>query len=80
MKKTVFCSLIAAAMFFVGCGSSDSDPSNQNSQAGTGTQATHVGQSGVKDDVSNPNVVQIAVSSKDHSTLVAAVKAEWSRR
>ncbi len=34
-----------------------------------------IGQSAVKDDVSNPNVVQVAVSSKDHSTLVAAVKA-----
>ena len=34
-----------------------------------------VGQSGVKDDVSIPNIVQVAVASKDHSTLVAAVKA-----
>lgn len=33
------------------------------------------GQSGVKDDVSNPNIVQVAMGSKDHSTLVAAVKA-----
>lgn len=75
MKKVILCSLIAAAMFFVGCGSSDSDPSAQSSQAGAGTQDAPVGQSGVKDDVSNPNVVQIAISSKDHSTLVAAVKA-----
>jgi len=48
----------------------------------TNTEATDaeprtdaVGQSGVKDDVSNPNVVQVAVGSKDHTTLVAAVKA-----
>ena len=34
-----------------------------------------VGQSGVQDDVSNPNIVQVAVSSKDHTTLVTAVKA-----
>ncbi|HRG35093.1 MAG TPA: fasciclin domain-containing protein [Chitinophagales bacterium] len=34
-----------------------------------------VGQSGVQDDVSNPNIVQVAAGSKDHSTLVAAVKA-----
>jgi uncharacterized surface protein with fasciclin (FAS1) repeats len=33
------------------------------------------GQSGVKDDVSNPNIVQVAVGSKDHTTLVAAVQA-----
>ncbi len=34
-----------------------------------------VGQSGVADDVSQKNIVQIAVGSKDHTTLVAAVKA-----
>lgn len=33
------------------------------------------GQSGVEDNVSNPNVVQIAAQSADHTTLVAAVKA-----
>ena len=33
-----------------------------------------VGQSGVKDDISNPNVVQVAIGSKDHTTLVTAVK------
>lgn len=34
-----------------------------------------VGQSGVQDDESQKNIVQIAVGSKDHTTLVAAVKA-----
>ena len=32
-------------------------------------------QSQIKDDVSAKNVVQVAVASKDHSTLVTAVKA-----
>ncbi|MDX9752273.1 MAG: fasciclin domain-containing protein [Flavobacteriales bacterium] len=32
------------------------------------------GQSAVADDMSNPNVVQIAVASPDHKTLVAAVQ------
>ena len=49
----------------------------QNSAASNGenTQEQSVGQSGVQDDVSNPNIVQVAVGSKDHTTLVAAVKA-----
>ena len=34
-----------------------------------------VGQSGVKDELSQKNVVQVAVGSKEHSTLVAAIKA-----
>lgn len=39
------------------------------------TAAQNVGQEGVKDDTSNPNIVQVASGSKDHTTLVAAVKA-----
>ena len=46
----------------------------QNPPAETAS-APAVGQSGVKDDISQKNVVQIAVGSKDHTTLVAAVKA-----
>jgi len=53
---------------------------NQNteksaSSSSTSNETSMVGQSGVKDDVSNPNIVQVAVNSKDHTTLVAAVKA-----
>lgn len=56
-----------------------------NSQTGGNTEdgknqapeskQTVTGQSGVKDDVSSPNIVQVAIGSKDHTTLVAAVKA-----
>lgn len=49
--------------------SSSTDDANVTADAKDG-----VGQSSVKDDVSNPNVVQIAVGSKDHTTLVTAVK------
>ena len=54
-----------------------SNPSQENSEtnATTEQQGTVVGQSGVQDDVSAKNVVQVASGSKDHSTLVAAVKA-----
>lgn len=34
-----------------------------------------VGQSAVKDETSSPNIVQVASGSKDHTTLVTAVKA-----
>jgi len=33
------------------------------------------GQSGVQDDMSQKNVVQVAIGSKDHTTLVTAIKA-----
>ena len=54
------------------------NPSTQSQEpAAAATEGTEslTGQSGVKDDVSQPNVVQIAVGSKDHTTLVTAVKA-----
>jgi len=34
-----------------------------------------IGQSGVQDDASQKNVVQVAITSKDHTTLVTAIKA-----
>jgi uncharacterized surface protein with fasciclin (FAS1) repeats len=48
-------------------------------QPGSTTEATGVsagpGQSAVQDDTSEPDVVRIAVSSADHTTLVTALKA-----
>lgn len=48
---------------------------SENSTNGNASNSQSVGQSGVKDDASQHNVVQVAVGSKDHTTLVAAVKA-----
>jgi len=41
----------------------------------SGQQAPLTGQSGVVDDESQKNIVQVAVSSPDHTTLVTAVQA-----
>ena len=59
-------------LFALACNSGENQ--NSTSQATTNNTNT-VGQSGVKDDVSAKNVVQVAIGSKDHTTLVAAVKA-----
>jgi uncharacterized surface protein with fasciclin (FAS1) repeats len=62
------------SLFFIvstACNQADSSTPTAN----TGTVQSTAGQSGVKDDISNPNVVQVAISSKDHTTLVTAVKA-----
>ncbi|WP_373522875.1 fasciclin domain-containing protein [Aquiflexum sp.] len=70
--KSIFKSLavIGSLLLLIACGSSE----NQNTNSSV-SETTHVGQSGVKDDMSNPNIVQVAVGSADHSTLVAALKA-----
>jgi len=60
------------ALFAIACNSADKNTSETSTSAVT--EAT-TGQSGVKDDLSAKNVVQVAVGSKDHTTLVTAVKA-----
>ena len=49
-------------------------PGQQDQASGPSLDKTS-GQAFVEDDVSNPNVLQIAIKSEDHSTLVAAVQA-----
>ncbi|MCR9013884.1 fasciclin domain-containing protein [Aquiflexum gelatinilyticum] len=63
--------LLVLTLMIAGCGGS-----GEQQQSTPDTSATlSEGQSAVKDDVSNPNIVQVAVGSADHSTLVAALKA-----
>lgn len=74
IMETIFKSIIISGIVLsTACGSNSTSENTSNSSA-TETPAQS-GQSGVQDDVSNPNVVQVAVGSKDHTTLVAAVKA-----
>ena len=72
MKKIILSAFVITGMLFSGCNSGGE--AQTTSSGGTESEST-VGQSGVVDDVSNPNIVQVAVGSKDHTTLVTAVKA-----
>ena len=53
-----------------GCGQQQTATESTQDQEDLST----AGQSAVKDELSKPNVVQIAVGSKDHTTLVTAVQ------
>lgn len=72
MKKPIQLLLVACFVAFFGCkqGSETTTEAPTETTEGQGT-----GQSGVKDETSAPNIVQVASGSKDHTTLVAAVKA-----
>jgi uncharacterized surface protein with fasciclin (FAS1) repeats len=59
-------------LFAMACNNSETTNGNTATAA---DNTPGVGQSGVKDDMSEKNVVQIAIGSKDHTTLVTAVKA-----
>jgi uncharacterized surface protein with fasciclin (FAS1) repeats len=62
---------IAAALVTLwGC-----QPADQQASSAGAEQPQLTGQSGVQDTESQPDVVKIAVGSKDHTTLVAAVTA-----
>jgi uncharacterized surface protein with fasciclin (FAS1) repeats len=62
--------VLAMGSFFFACQSPQ-----QNDQTTAQENTLGAGQSGVTDDVSQQNIVQVASGSADHSTLVAAVKA-----
>lgn len=74
MKTTLKNLLVAVSIGLFSC-NSQTEKSNENSTEATAIEANGAGQSAVQDETSNPNIVQVAVGSKDHTTLVAAVKA-----
>lgn len=74
MKKSLPLFIIAFSLGFVvfSCQS----PTGQDQQKSAGIDQSKLkGQSGVVDNESDPNILQIAINSADHSTLVAAVLA-----
>ena len=72
MKKVQLFLLLIVVVTFSQCNNAE----NKTTSSSESTASTpSVGQSGVKDDASQKNVVQVAVGSKDHTTLVTAVKA-----
>lgn len=70
--RILFTILLSGCMLaWTSCGNNQSSTTESSS---TETAAS-VGQSGVQDDDSSPNVVKVAISSEDHTTLVAAIQA-----
>lgn len=71
-KRIKTAGAITVLVFALSCNSGEPKDATSTT-ASENTPLT--GQSGVKDDQSAKNVVQVAVGSKDHTTLVTAVKA-----
>jgi uncharacterized surface protein with fasciclin (FAS1) repeats len=76
MKKTFLVTLLAAGFIAaISCNNSTNvEPATQATSENE-TSIAGGGQSGVSDDVSQQNVVKVAIGSKDHTTLVKAVQA-----
>lgn len=62
---------LALVALLAGCSTGNEAPAAETANAAPAGG----GQASVSDDVSQPDVVKVAVKSPDHSTLVAAVKA-----
>lgn len=69
MKRIFFALMIAAA--FTSCNNKEN---SEQSSTTDETSAPAAGQSAVQDDQSQKDVVKVAVGSKDHTTLVTALK------
>ena len=60
------------AIFISACGGGSGEVQSESSEL---PDNTPLGQASVVDEVSDPNILQVAIASTDHSTLVAAVQA-----
>nr|AWJ66265.1 putative Sensory subunit of low CO2-induced protein complex [uncultured bacterium] len=60
---------------FASCKNDTKQDATTNSQDASEVAASQKGQAFIEDDGSTPNVLQIAIGSPDHTTLVAAVQA-----
>ncbi|MFY0625533.1 MAG: fasciclin domain-containing protein [Reichenbachiella sp.] len=74
MKNHVFKTILTlfCAGVMISCGNSTEQSSSTSAAA---PESHPMGQASVVDDVSNPNILQVAIGSEAHSTLVAAVQA-----
>ena len=67
-------SILFVSVFFL-CSSCNNSSTSQNEQTSTDNNTTVPGgQENVNDTISQKDVVKVAVGSKDHTTLVAALK------
>lgn len=66
---------LATSMICISILMSCENSTKQATETENSTEADASGQSGVQDDQSQKNVVQVAIGSKDHSTLVTAIQA-----
>ena len=74
-KLGLFLGTFFLLIFFVGCKNETKTGTTDTSSTLTTSEAKEQGQAFIEDDGSTPNVLNIAIGSPDHTTLVAAVQA-----
>lgn len=74
MKKTLSFIAIFAMLFTTSCNNAENEATKETQEAPAETQAA-AATSENKDNVSQKDVIQVALGSADHTTLVTAIKA-----
>ena len=74
MKKIILSLAVAGSVILMNSSCNSETPEQPQGET-TSATTDGGGQSTVQDDQSQKNVVQVAVGSKDHTTLVTAIKA-----
>ena len=75
MKHLLYSFLIAGSLITMGACSTGGGDSAAAETDNTAEENTPLGQASVVDSESDPNILQVAIGSEPHSTLVAAVQA-----
>lgn len=75
MKSTLVI-LLLFAIVFTGCkNNQQSEEATQSKASSTEASSSNKGQAFIEDESAEPNALQLAIKSSDHTTLVAAVQA-----
>lgn len=78
MKNLVYIVFTIITTILISCGGDSKSSTAAADPAASSSGTPDLGQAGVQDDVSGKDIVKIAVGSKDHTTLVAALtQAEY---
>lgn len=75
LKTSIY--VLASIVMLSSCGNNNETEQKDSGDVKTteATNNTPLGQASVVDETSDPNILQVAIGSKDHSTLVVAVQA-----
>lgn len=75
INRSIFWSILLIGISLLGC-KTDPKQSKSTEDSSSGIElGKEQGQAFIEDDTSSPNILNIAVKSPDHTTLVAAVQA-----
>ena len=75
INPPIIWSVLLAGLLFMGCKTDPGEKSAPDSGSSGIEVSKEQGQAFIEDDTSSPNILNIAVKSPDHTTLVAAVQA-----